>query len=282
MHRKIIAFAAFLVLAAPSGLTARELADAPEVTLLGFSPDGRYFAFEQYEADSVSDAAVAAIDVIDRQTNRSVEGFPFGFLGMSKKDEEFPLRVGGHEIKAKEELDVPARLEALRAEVRGQAKTRLDALGIGQKQGRRLAGQPITDRTPGKSAPEFVLSPTLPGPVPDLQYVYRVSTEILPKDYQACLGGAKTGDHRIVVKLDALQNGRRGKRGKPQASTKIEVPWAAGDAECAASVQITDVIDAPAIPNASQSYVVVVMLATSWSGHAETARYLAAFVPVPK
>lgn len=68
------------------------------MVLLGFSPDGRYFACEQHENDTVSDTAIAAIDVIDRRSNRSAPGFPFGFLGVAK-GEEFPLRVGKHKIK---------------------------------------------------------------------------------------------------------------------------------------------------------------------------------------
>ncbi len=279
MHRRIIALATLLVLAASSGLAARELADAPEVRLLGFSPDGRYFAYEQYEEDGVSDAAVAAIDVIDRQTNRSVKGFPFGFLGMSKKDAEFPLRVGGHKIKVNTEQDVSVRLDALLKAVRAQTKSQLAALKIGTS-GRRLAGQPITDRTPGGGKPEFVLSPTLPGPVPDLQRVYRVSTQIVPNDHESCVQNSKVQNHRIVVRLDAFEGGADESRGTPKASRKVEVPWEAGESECAAVVRVTDVVEAPG-KTGEESHVVVVMLAISWSGHAETSRYLAAFVPVP-
>ena len=280
MQRKILALAALLMLAAPAGLGARELADAPEVRLLGFSPDGRYFAFEQYEADGVSDAAVAAIDVIDRQTNRSVKGFPIGFLGMSKKDGEFPLRVGGHKIKVNDELEVAERLDALLKAVRAQTKGRLAALKIGT-QGRRLAGQPITDRTAGAGKPQFVFGATLPGPVPDLQYVYRVSTDILPNDHESCVQDSKAQDHKIVVRLDALEPGAEETR-DAKASRSVEVPWEAGEHECAASVRVTDVVDVPGKADDKESYVVVVMLAISWASHAETSRYFAAFVPVPK
>jgi hypothetical protein len=249
------------------------------VTLLGFSPDGRYFAFEQSENDAVSDTAVAAIDVLDRQTNASVKGFPYGFLGMSKNG-DFPLRVGGHKIKIKDDAEGTARFAALLADVRSRTKSRLAALKIGRTAGRRLAGHPITDRTPGGSAPEFVLAPTLPGPVPDLQHVYRVSTEILPNDHETCVQDSKTQDHRIVVRLEAFAGDAEG-RDKPEASTRVEVPWAAGDHECAMSVRITDVVEAPRETADKEHFVVVVMLAISWSGHAETSRYLAAFVPVP-
>jgi hypothetical protein len=180
-----------------------------------------------------------------------------------------------------EEQEIEARLDALLKAVRAQTKGRLTALKIGTT-GRRLAGQPITDRTPGTGKPEFVLGATLPGPVPDLQHVYRVSTEILPNDYETCVQDSKTQDHRIVVRLDAFEGSADETRDTPKASRSVEVPWEAGDTECAASVRVTDVIEAPAKSGDTERTIVVVMLAISWSGHAETSRYLAAFVPLPK
>ncbi len=270
-------FVALLLGGLTAPLAARELADAPEVTLLGFSPDGRYFAYEQYEDDSVSDTAVAAIDVIDRRTNGSAKGFPYGFLGVSRSG-EFPLRVGGHKIKINEALEGAARLDALRAAVRSGTKQPLAALKIGQHPGRRLAGRPITDRTSSEGPPQFALGATLPGPVPDLQYVYRVATEITPNDTEACIGESKAQDHRIVVRVDAFA-GDDAERAKPMAGTPVEVPWPAGDSDCASMVRVTDVIAPPGIPT---THVVVVMLAISWSGHAESSRYFAAFVPLPQ
>jgi hypothetical protein len=46
-------------------------------------------------------------------------------------------------------------------------------------------------------------------------------------------------------------------------------------------VRVTDVVEAPRKTADKERFVVVVMLAISWSGHAETSRYLAAFVAVP-
>jgi hypothetical protein len=258
-------------------LAARELAGAPEVTLLGFSPDGRYFAYEQHEDDSLSDTAVAANHVIDRRTNGSAKGFPYGFLGVSRSG-EFPLRVGGHKIKINQALEGAARLDALRAAVRSGTKRPLAALKIGEHPARRLAGRPISDRTPGDAAPEFVLGATLPGPVPDLQYVYRVVTQIAPNDIEACIGESKPQDHRIVVRIDAFA-GDDPDREKPMAGAPVEVPWPAGDSDCASTVRVTDII---AAPGGASTHVVVVMLAISWSGHAESSRYFAAFVPLPQ
>ena len=93
----LAAFVAIVGSPAASSVAREVLGSAPELRVIGFSPDGRYFAYEQYQDDEVSDAAIAAIDVIDRDTGRSA-GFPFGFLGMSAEG-RFPAPVGGHRIK---------------------------------------------------------------------------------------------------------------------------------------------------------------------------------------
>jgi predicted secreted protein len=86
-----------LLLMVPAFAQARELASAPEISLIGFSRDGRLFAYEQFQDDDVSGTVIAAIDVIARDGAGSAKGFPFGFLGMQKNG-EFPLRVGSHKI----------------------------------------------------------------------------------------------------------------------------------------------------------------------------------------
>ena len=58
--------AAALLLAASASTQARELASAPEVSLIGFSRDGRLFAYEQFHDDDTSDTVMAAIDVVTR------------------------------------------------------------------------------------------------------------------------------------------------------------------------------------------------------------------------
>lgn len=70
-------------------------------------------------------------------------------------------------------------------------------------------------------------------------------------------------------------------REKPGAPTEVEVPWAAGENECAASVRVTDIVEAPAGAGTSRA-VVVVMLAIARGSHAETSRYFATFVALPQ
>jgi hypothetical protein len=46
-------------------------------------------------------------------------------------------------------------------------------------------------------------------------------------------------------------------------------------------VRITDVVAAPQRDDKAPQYVAVIMLAISWGGHAETARYFARIVKLP-
>jgi hypothetical protein len=221
--------------------------------------------------------------VIARDGAGSAKGFPFGFLGTTKNG-EFPLRVGGHKIKLNDGDDSPGakKLAALRTAIRKQTVTRLKTLGIVEPGprllGRRLAGRPITDRTESPGGIEFVLGPTLSGPVPDMQAVYRASARFAPDDQESCVNDQKTVDHTIILQIDELDPRSKAVQG----TGKTELVWPAGENECASALQITDVIAPP--PPAGRDgprFVVIVVLATSWAPHAESARYFAGFVRLP-
>jgi hypothetical protein len=278
MLRLQAALVAALLLMAPAFAQARELASGPEISTIGFSRDGRLFAYEQFQDDEVSGTVMAAIDVITRGGAGSANGFPFGFLGTTKNG-EFPLRVGGHKIKLSEDDNMPGakKLAALRAAIRKQTAARLKTLGIVEP-GRRLAGRPITDRTESTGGIEFVLGPTLSGPVPDVQAVYRASARFAPDDQESCVNDQKTVDHTITLQIDELDPRSKAVQG----TGKTELVWPAGENECASALQITDVIAPP--PPADRDgprFVVIVVLATSWEPHAEGARYFAGFVRLP-
>lgn len=258
-----------------SAASARELASAPEVRIIGFSADGRHFAYEQFESDDVSDSAISAIDVVERDSGASAKGFPFGFLGISSGNGEFPTRVGGHKISVNEDQLMTARLKTLREAVARGSRARLSALGI-SVQGRRLAGFSITDRSPGAGAPEFVLSPTLPGPVPDQQPVYRATASFTPSDTEACISDQKIQSHTIQLKIEELNPDK-----KVTGTTEATVPWPAAGEVCASSIRITDIVAAPVQGENAPQYVAVVMLAISWGGHAEASRYFARIVKLP-
>ena len=284
MHRlppasRIFVAACLIVLAASLSIAtgiARELASAPEVRIIGFSADGRYFAYEQFEDDAVSDTAIAAIDVIDRDTGRSAAGFPFGFIGLEKNG-QFPTRVGDHRITISETLSGTARLAQLRADIARETRPRLDALKI-DVPGRRLAGFPVTARIDGITNVDFVLAPMLPGKdMPDPQAVYRATTAIAPDDTSACVDNMRPVDHVIELKFEAIDAAAYA--ALPAIVTKTA--WPSGEHECASLVRITDVIAAPSRAQDESQMVVILMLAVSWGTHADTARYFAAFVRLP-
>jgi hypothetical protein len=139
------------LLLAPALAQARELASGPEIGAIGFSRDGRLFAYEQFQDDEVSATVIAAIDVITRDGASSAKGFPFGFLGTSKNG-EFPLRVGGHKIKLSNDDNVSGakKLAMLRAAIRKRTATLLKTLGIVQP-GTNLLGPNLLGKTCGAS-----------------------------------------------------------------------------------------------------------------------------------
>jgi len=57
--------------------TAAAAADNAERAAIGFSPDGRYFAFEQYGVQDGSGFPYSEIFVIDLDANQWVKGSPF-------------------------------------------------------------------------------------------------------------------------------------------------------------------------------------------------------------
>jgi hypothetical protein len=271
----LVGLAAIVASSATSSV-AREIGSAPELRVIGFSPDGRYFAYEQYQDDEVSDAAIAAIDVIDRETGRSAAGFPFGFLGMSAKG-RFPAPVGGHRIKIDDKLPGSKRLAALRAEIARQARPRLERLRIGMA-GRRLAGFPVTARVDNAAQVDFALAPMLSGHgMRDMQIIYRATTRLAPADLGACGESMKAVDHRVLLKLETLD---RAEGGKASAATEADTAWPAGERECADFVRITDIIAPPPADGEARS-LMVLMLAVSWTENSQGARYLAAFVKLP-
>ena len=100
---------------------AASAGDVAEMRPIGFSPDGRFFAFEQFGEQDGSGFPYAEIQVIDTETDTYVEGSP--------------IKV----IIRKEEASIgEARRESLT-----QAKALLDARQIGDDPGHLVAFNPI-------------------------------------------------------------------------------------------------------------------------------------------
>lgn len=118
LHLSAIALALLTACAANAG-------DVAEMRPLGFSPDGRYFAFEQFGEQDGSGFAYAEIQVIDTQTDTYVPGTPISIL-----------------VRREEASVGEARRESLY-----KAKEILEARGIGDDPGYLVALSPIGELT---------------------------------------------------------------------------------------------------------------------------------------
>jgi predicted secreted protein len=278
--RWLTALLCFLIFASPSSF-AREQSDAPDIEIIGFSSDGRYFAYEQYGFDIAAGALDAAVFVIDRTTDKEAKGFPFGFISTEVDDKGDPVRVGGHDIdlkKLKTEDDVPD-LARIRKLVRSKAAGKLKALHI-DAQGRRLAGVPMTQRSPidDKTTPlKFVLWPTIPSAIPDQQLVYTISVTV--KDTIAdCVNAAPPKrDLRVTFAITA-------ERTWPETTTVAKkdhiYQMAMAKEDCPAGIWISDII-APPDAKPEKPMLMVVFLSQTWSSAVDGAQYRATFIEMP-
>lgn len=146
MKLQLSAFALALLTA-----SAAYAGDVAEMRPLGFSPDGKFFAFEQFGEQDGSGFAYAEIQVIDTETDQYVPGTPVSVL-----------------IRREEASIGEARRESLK-----QAKAILDERKIGDDPGYLVAMTPIgelagkVDELRYQAVPSFYVS----------EGVYRVSIE---------------------------------------------------------------------------------------------------------
>ena len=260
------------------GAFAREQSDAPDVAVIGFSPDGRYFAYEQYGFDLASEATDAAIFVIDRNTNAPAEGFPFGFISVTRGD-EYPARFGDHDIDLdtfRDENGIPD-LEALRQAVRTKAQGKLDALKIGTP-GRRVAGIPLTQRGPiaTTQAPlSFILRPTIPSAIPDQQYEYTLDAKLgpMPEDCANVMPPARQQELTFKVWAARIWPER-----KVEAEKDYPFAFEMEKETCPAGFWISDLY---AVPGGGPDAVVAVFLFAAWSSAVDSAHYHALYITLP-
>lgn len=277
---KMIALFLLVASAAPQA-SARELTDAPDAEMVGFSADGRYFAYEQYAWDVVSDAVYSAIFVIDRETNALVPDFPIGLVP-DVVDGEFPGRVGGFQPDPAliDTGDGTPDLIGLRNAVRAEASVRLNALGIGLG-GRRLAGVPITQRAPSETGSQplaFVLAPSMGGAVPDGQHVYTIATRREPEadDCYNEMPPARVMPITFETVASATWPDR-----KEVARLSATYDWQVPAESCAMGIWLSDIFAPPPFAEAGPS-VVVMFLTQVWQSHADSAAWHALFIDLPE
>ena len=94
----------------------------PAREIIGFSEDGRYFAFEVYGYEPVASSPFAERYVLDTQTNEMVGGSPFrkNLWGMETYDDFEPPA----------ELPPGGLLEVVRADIEADAASALEAFGV--------------------------------------------------------------------------------------------------------------------------------------------------------
>lgn len=273
---RILICLAFLL--AAGAAPAREQSEAPDAAVLGFSPDGRYFAYEQFGFDLASGALSSAVVVIDRQTNAPVTGFPFGVLAEGPNGEA-PWLAGGFsaDLETIVNSEGDPDLERLRALVREQAAQKLADLRIGAF-GRRLAGVPLTQRSPGESraAPlVFAVHMTLPSAIPDQQLSYTLDARPDPEP-QDCVNSDPPRRLKNVT-FDVIATRTYPEiRDVGRMATNHAYVMPAG--ECAVGLWIADVLDPPGDANA----VAVLYMTSSWSSAVDSAAWHGLFVTLPE
>lgn len=130
----VCAFAAFTAL---SG--AAQAGDAAARRFIGFSPDGKFFAFEQYTMLYDEDAAFSEYVIIDTEKNRFVAGAPVRVFIRDETDglDEEKARADA-EKKAKPLLD-KFKVSEPGSYVAGQPSMDLDEIGVYQMEPKPLA-----------------------------------------------------------------------------------------------------------------------------------------------
>lgn len=170
-------------------LTAALAGDAATPTIIGFSRDGRYFAFEEFGTHDASIHPYSTIFVIDLDTGKTVSGAPFvvqfdreapeqeARAEVRKKAESFLIKLGIGEKPSRQVVDAAARLSdpptpdqayAVQA-AEGQALRIGDVLPAGEIEV-KIEPRPFPDRfcieEGRKYATSFALLRALPGGKP--------------------------------------------------------------------------------------------------------------------
>lgn len=276
MPRLLLLIACLLGLSSP--LAAREQSDAPDAAIIGFSADGRYFAYEEFAYDIVSDGLIAAIYVLDRETNKMAQGFPFGVVP-EEIDGAFPGKVGGFnpDPALLDTSDSDPDLPALRKALREAARPKLDALGIGTD-GRRLAGVAMTQRSPAESRTTplvFVTSPTILGSgIPDLQFSYTLDVKQEPEPADCYNENPPARDKLLTFDVIATESYPELKDvGRAATTTSFRME----EGTCAMGLWVSDVL----LPPGDGGTVAVLYLAAAWASHTDVAGWHAVFVKLP-
>jgi predicted secreted protein len=180
MMRKASRVSLALVVLGPLMPTVVEAGDYAERALLGFSPDGRYFAFEEYGVQDGSGFPYSNIFLIDTATDQWVAGTP---------------------IRVLIEGDSPP-LSETRSESADRFRPLLIRYRIGA-QGTTVAANPLTETS---ANPHFVsFLPRLISPPPDRDYHLTVQEYQLPAPSCPDVGQPYKGFQLTMIDADNRQ-----------------------------------------------------------------------------
>lgn len=200
-HR--LALAGLVLLAATGMAAARELGSAPNLRILGFSPDGRYFGIEQDGGDGVHEKGAFAVDVADATTGRSARGFPRGVTQVAWDSEaQDPRRAAMRGFRFSEDDETTASTEAVRRWTRGVTRRPLQALRLTDP-GRRLGGFALTDISEVKGPVRVMAEPDIIGAHPGTAMKYTVTAAMpVPEDPDlACRERERSEAHTLTITL---------------------------------------------------------------------------------
>lgn len=204
MNRTIrLSAAALAFFVAAATAQARELGTAPELRILGFSADGRYFGIEQEGGDGISEKGAFAIDVADRDTGRSATGFPRGATQLtfdSAPDDARRAAIRGFRF-TEDDAD-SASTEAIRRWTRQVSRRPLAALAL-RDPGRRLGGRALTDLSEVQGPVRVVERPDIVGAHPGTSLKFSVFAAMpVPEDPNlACRDREAAVSYPLTVKL---------------------------------------------------------------------------------
>lgn len=273
--------AAFLAFPAPAG--ARELGTAPELRILGFSADGRHFGFEQEGGDGVSDKGAFAVDVVERDSGRSVSGFPRGATQLTfDSAADDPRRQGIQGLRFREDDEATVATAAIRRWVRQVSRRPLQTLRLTDP-GRRLGGRAITDLSASEGPVRVMDRPDIVGAHPGTSMKYAVTAEMpVPADPDlACRERETSATHRLTVTLapeiPSWDPEAATRNPEPFRTRAITLDYTLPPRTCLIATRVTDVLR----NEAGTSIAVVVALLID-VGFTDSAEYRAVLFGLPR
>lgn len=277
------ALAAIAVLTFAQIAPARELGSAPELRILGFSPDGSLFGFEQEGGDGVSEKGAFAVDVVERDSHRSAPGFPRGATQLTFDSAGDDARRNGiRGFQYSDDDAGTASTEVIRRWVRRTGRRALMSLRLTDP-GRRLGGRAITDISEGNGPVRVMERPDIVGAHPGLALKLTVTASMPVRDDPdlACRDRAAAATHALTVKLapEVPSYDREAADRMPEVfrERSAVIDYVLPPKTCFLSARITDIYR----NEAGTSLAVVVAMIVD-VGFTESAEYRAFLFSLPK